>query len=198
MKKLGSTIADEVKRLRGLTTEQSEFGLAYLQAQFATNTAQARAGDLGALGKLTDLSKSIEDMAKSTAMGEMDNVRMRAWLADSLETTLNKLGLKLEDFDNPEKTEVSGSGLSNSNSQQSSDNISAVIRTVTVNSNADLLIEIRGLRAEVAELKAAANATAQNTRDLPQMADQFDNVTEGGNGMRAKVMNDIVKVKVLA
>jgi phage-related minor tail protein len=40
------------------------------------------------------------------------------------------------------------------------------------------------LIAKVAALESAANATATNTRMIPQMADQFDNVTDGGNALR--------------
>jgi hypothetical protein len=188
LKKLGQTITNEVKRLRGLINDESDFGLAYLKAQFATATAQARAGDLDALGKLTGLSKSIDDMTKATAMSEIENVRNRAWLADSLEATLNSLGLKLEDFEKSGGPTVGDtSGLSQSTPNQGAD-IAAVVRTVTVSGNADLLVELRGLRAEVAELKAAARDTASNTNKLPRMSDQFDNVTEGGNAMRVEVM----------
>ncbi len=188
LKKLGKTVSDEVKRLRGLINDESDFGLAYLKAQFATATAQARAGDLDALGKLTGLSKSIDDMTKATAMSEIENVRNRAWLADSLEATLNSLGLKLEDFEKSGGPTVGDtSGLSQSTPNHGAD-IAAVVRTVTVSGNADLLVELRGLRAEVAELKAAARDTANNTNKLPRMSDQFDNVTEGGNAMRVEVM----------
>ncbi len=55
--------------------------------------------------------------------------------------------------------------------------------------NAELVNEIRALRAEVASLRAAAAETADNTRNLPQMVDQFDNVTEGGNAIRNNQMN---------
>lgn len=50
--------------------------------------------------------------------------------------------------------------------------------------NAELIAEMRALREEVAQLKSINAATAVNTSGLPQMVDQFDNVTEGGNGMR--------------
>ena len=52
----------------------------------------------------------------------------------------------------------------------------------------ELLAEIRAMRAELAALRAAASATANNTAAMPQMADQFDTVTNGGNAMRAKAL----------
>ncbi len=52
----------------------------------------------------------------------------------------------------------------------------------------ELLAEMRAMRAELAALRAASAATANNTAGLPQMADQFDTVTNGGNAMRAKAL----------
>ena len=52
----------------------------------------------------------------------------------------------------------------------------------------ELLAEMRAMRAELAALRAAASATATNTAAMPQMADQFDTVTNGGNAMRAKAL----------
>lgn len=54
--------------------------------------------------------------------------------------------------------------------------------------NAELVAEVRALRAEVAALRTAGERTASNTAGLPQMVNQIDNVTEGGNAMRAEVM----------
>ena len=50
--------------------------------------------------------------------------------------------------------------------------------------NADLLAELRALRAEVAALRAPMEQTAQSTT---QHAMQFDNVTAGGNAMATEV-----------
>lgn len=46
--------------------------------------------------------------------------------------------------------------------------------------NAELIAEVRALRTEVAQLRAAAQRTAQNTDPLPGMADQFDTVAAAG------------------
>lgn len=47
-----------------------------------------------------------------------------------------------------------------------------------------VIAELRALREAVAQLRAAASATASNTTGLPQLVDQFDNVTTGGQAMR--------------
>ena len=44
------------------------------------------------------------------------------------------------------------------------------------------------LKAEVAQLKGAAVRTAKNTEGVPQLVDQFDEVTEGGNVLRTEVV----------
>jgi hypothetical protein len=51
--------------------------------------------------------------------------------------------------------------------------------------NMALLTELRLLRQQVERLEAAAVSTAENTG---QVADQFDNVTDGGNAMRSEVL----------
>jgi hypothetical protein len=93
LKSIGDTIEDEVKRLRGLMVEDSPFSKDVLLAQFATATAQARAGDKDALAKLPDLSKAIESASAVTAVSAVEMARTRGWLAGSLEETLKALGL---------------------------------------------------------------------------------------------------------
>ena len=79
------TIVDEVNRLRGINTSSSSV---LLKAQFATLTAQARTGNLDALGKLPELSRSIEEATMGTATSALEVARIRAWLAASLSETL--------------------------------------------------------------------------------------------------------------
>ena len=43
-----------------------------------------------------------------------------------------------------------------------------------------LISEIRALRAQVARLEEASSKTAKNTEKLPRMADQVDEVADGG------------------
>ena len=46
--------------------------------------------------------------------------------------------------------------------------------------NDALIAEVRALRAELSEVRAASQRTAQNTAGMPLMADQFDTVAESG------------------
>jgi hypothetical protein len=79
------TVMDEIKRLRGINASAPS---ALLKAQFATLTAQARTGNLDALGKLPELSRSIEEATLGTATSALEVARIRAWLAASLSETL--------------------------------------------------------------------------------------------------------------
>lgn len=93
--KLGETMADEVKRLRGLMVEDSADSRAVLMARFASNTAAARAGDMQAAELLPELSKSLEAATASSALNAVELARMRGWLAGSLEETAKIAGIKL-------------------------------------------------------------------------------------------------------
>ena len=80
------TIQEEINRLRGIG---SGANAPMLRAQFAALTAQARTGDLDALGKLPELSRSIEEAAIATATSALDIARIRGWLASSLSETIS-------------------------------------------------------------------------------------------------------------
>ena len=82
---VSQTVIDEINRLRGINASSSAV---LLKAQFATLTAQARTGNLDALGKLPELSRSIEEATLGTASSALEVARIRAWLAASLSETL--------------------------------------------------------------------------------------------------------------
>jgi len=87
---VSKTVMDEINRLRGINTSSSSV---LLKAQFATLTAQARTGNLDALGKLPELSKAIEQATISSATSALEVERIRAWLAASLSETLSAQGM---------------------------------------------------------------------------------------------------------
>ncbi len=83
----------EIERLKqSMTGSAAEQSAAALQAQFATTTAQARAGDLTALSKLPTISTALEQAFTLTASTASEVARMRGFLAGSLSETLAVLG----------------------------------------------------------------------------------------------------------
>lgn len=98
MEQMGAALDDEVSRLRGLLTTDSTSSMAALQAQFATQTAMARAGDATALERLPQLSQDIEAAAALQAVTAADVALMRGQLAASLEETMRALGLEVPAF----------------------------------------------------------------------------------------------------
>lgn len=82
------SVAAEIDRLRGKSGGSDG---AALQSQFAIKTAQARAGDSAALQSLPELTKALEEAAKSTATSSADLSYTRAALAASLSDTLHAL-----------------------------------------------------------------------------------------------------------
>lgn len=86
-RRLSDTLMDEVNRIRGLIADEGGNSLAYWQAQLATQTAMARAGDQDAAGRLTDISRSLLSAAADQASGRLELAQIRAATAQSLETT---------------------------------------------------------------------------------------------------------------
>lgn len=82
---VSQTVVEEINRLRGINASSSSV---LLKAQFATLTAQARNGNLDALGKLPELSRSIEEATLGSATSALEVARIRAWLSASLSETL--------------------------------------------------------------------------------------------------------------
>lgn len=86
------SMAEEVKRLR---SSQTVGGNALL-AEFATATAQARAGDAQAGGRLAGLARSLSEEGRNASATRADFDVMNAKLAASLERTLQETGAPSE------------------------------------------------------------------------------------------------------
>lgn len=86
------SMAEEVKRLR---SSQTVGGNALL-AEFATATAQARAGDAQAGGRLAGLARSLSEEGRNASATRADFDVMNAKLAASLERTLQETGAPVE------------------------------------------------------------------------------------------------------
>ena len=89
IKDVGSGIADEIARIRGLTSTGTQASLAELQANFAIKTAQARAGDQAAIDALPQISQALLKASESMAGTALDVAIARATTAASLQATLD-------------------------------------------------------------------------------------------------------------
>lgn len=85
-------IADEVKRLRG----GQATGSSAQEAEFATATAQARAGDKGAAGRLAGLARGLSEAGMNTTGTRAEFDTLNGKLAASLEKTLEVTGAPAE------------------------------------------------------------------------------------------------------
>ena len=82
---LNQSLRDQAKKLRNEIAGGAS--VASLQAQFAVATAQARAGEAAAAGRLVGLSDQVMSAYGKSAGSSLDVARMAASLAASLETT---------------------------------------------------------------------------------------------------------------
>lgn len=178
----GRTAQEEIRRLRGL--DGNITNQAALQAQFATLTGMARAGDADALAKLPAISQAIEEASRLTAVSALDIARMRTWLSGSLSDTITALGLDVPAFadggmhtggirlvgENGPELEVTGPSRIY-NAQQTASMLSG---------GGDVASEVRAMREEMTMLRAEARATAINTG---RQADLMKRVTRNGEAM---------------
>jgi hypothetical protein len=84
---LTGSIEDEIKRLRGIVSGEGEASMAYLQAQFAIVTGQARAMDQAAAGRLPELSSQLADSYLESSTSRNEYQRRVNTLSASLEET---------------------------------------------------------------------------------------------------------------
>lgn len=170
---IGDGLLDEVKRIRGLGQTGSQ-SYASLLGQFNAATAGARAGDQDAAKSLTGLSQALLDAAADVATSQQELARVQGVTAASLETTAAMIG----------------AGAFSASDSKAADGwwnkAAAASAPPTSTGTADLVAEVRTLRAEVAGLRndqRSANATiAANTGKAARI---LDNVTaeSGGNAI---------------
>ena len=178
----GKSIQDEINRLRGVTAGS---GSGTLQAQFAIKTAQARSGNLDSLKSLPDLSKAIETAVMGTASTEFEVAKTKAWLAASLSETMKMLGMSTDSSGNV----TVGSSLTGTTSGSSSSGGTLVVDKT----NQELLTELKVLNAKVADLEAAAVATALSNSKMHKI---LDRVAADGNNFSVVVYTETAPVQV--
>ena len=179
LKQAGKTIADEIKRLLGVTTSGNP---AALQTEFALKTAQARAGNVDALNALPELSKAIETLTLGKASTQLEVDTMRAWLAGSLAETMKQLGISVDEVGNV----TTGNTLTNPSTSTGG-------AFYVDNTNQALLSELKTLNAKVADLEAAAVATALSNSKMQKL---LDRVAADGNNFSVVVNTESAPVQV--
>lgn len=178
----GKSIQDEINRLRGVTAGS---GSGTLQAQFAIKTASARSGNLDSLKSLPDLSKAIETAVMGTASTEFEVAKTKAWLAASLSETMQMLGMSTDSSGNV----TVGSSLTGTTSGSSASGSTLIVDKT----NQELLTELKTLNAKVADLEAAAVATALTNSKMHKI---LDRVAADGNNFSVVVNTETAPVQV--
>jgi phage-related minor tail protein len=181
----GNAVEEEIARLRGEILQDSVNAYAAMQSQFAITTAAARAGDASALESLPELSKQVESTFLSQAGNAEDVARVRAWLADSLSTTLNVLGIpgfasggmhtggaRIVGENGPE-LEVTGPSRIYNASQ-----------TASMFDNSELIVELQALREEVVMLRSEVRADVVHNAKTAKL---LDRVIPDGDAIQTRV-----------
>jgi len=91
IKDVGSGITAEINRIKGLSSSGTTKSIAQLQADFAINTAQARAGDQAAIDLLPSISQALLKAAEATASSSIDVAVIQAQTLASLQATLDAI-----------------------------------------------------------------------------------------------------------
>lgn len=191
MKSATNSVIEEIRRLRGL--DQALGNAGSLQAQFAILTAQAKAGDSAALSRLPEITRAIEEAALTSAKTSRELAYTRAMLAVSLSDTVTSLGGTVPAFaagglhsgglrlvgENGPELEITGPARYYSAAETSS------------MMGGGMVDELRGLREEVAMLRAEARATAINTG---RTQDIMKRITKNGESMIVSTDGEALKV----
>lgn len=176
---VGTSIMDEVKRIRGLTDPTGDGSFASLQGQFNAATAAARAGDQDAAKSLPGLSQALLKVAGDMARSRQELERVQAQTAASLEATFAAISA----FSSPSGAASTADALlAAMSASQAATSPSAA--------NDDMASEIAALRAEIAGMRSDNNAghaaTAGNTGKI---AKTLDNVTAASGGDAISIAN---------
>jgi len=180
MQDMTGGIADEIQRIQALRQGGgADSGLAQLQADFAVLTAQARAGDQGAITRLPQISQALLDAAQDQAGSALELARLQASTQASLQDTLALLGggsggaATLADLlaGNAGAVDLSGAVSTSQAAEQSAAQTQAVT----------------DLRAEVASLREAlTTALAQVVSHTRTTATILTNVTPDGDALATR------------
>lgn len=159
------TLLDEMRRLRdnilGDTSEQAE---SWYWSQFATLTAQARAGSQDAAEQLVSVSRALENIAANTAVSRAELNTTRASLMASLTATRailgSQYGITLPAFAVGTES-VPYDMVAKVHAGERITPAAYVGQQEAL--MAEVVAEVKGLRMQVAELQREAGRTADST-----------------------------------
>ena len=151
--RLGDGIEDEINRIRGLLSDSPASSLTTLQAQFAIDTAAARAGDQEAAARLPQLSGSLLEAAEASASSSTELRRLQAATMASLEATLAEFRAR-----QAQQGAVSAAVMAGGAATYDASLIAGGA-SAAASSNDELLQEVRKLRAEVEQFRAEQEAS---------------------------------------
>lgn len=177
---VGDSIADEVRRIRGLSDATGGTSFASLMGQFNAATGAARGGDMDAAKTLPQLSQALLAVAADAATSRQELDRIRAQIAASLDATNGLI------------TGLAGTpaALTNAALLEAAAANAATTGGANDNGSASLTESLDEVRAELAQMRADNNAghaaTAANTGSIKRT---LDNVTgeSGGNAVSVEI-----------
>ena len=169
---VGDTIADEVRRIRGLVDGEQGGSFATLMGRFNAASAAARGGDMNAAKSLPGLSQALLRAAELAARTRQELDRVREQTASSLEAT-NAAIAALAEAGASDETVVAAAAAA----QQAASAGGGESQTET------LRLAMDDMRAELAALRTENNAGhAANASNTGKIARQLDDVTSQSGG----------------
>jgi hypothetical protein len=185
-KDVGSSIEDEIKRIRGLTDSPTQ-GYSSLLAQFNAATAAANNGDQDAAKSLPELSKELLDAAASVATSRQELDRIQAETAAALQAVADKIAAATKASDDATGAVQPPSSAPDDQSWwQTFANNQQATTAATSAANDKLVSAVQGLRSDIAGMTSdqnTGNATiAANTGKIARILDNVSRPT-GGNAI---------------
>lgn len=169
---IGTSLLEEVDRIRGVMRASTAVDLADAQLQFTIASAQARAGDFNAAQALPELSRALLEMAEQEAVNRRELLMIQATTAASLQATTGfAASIKFRDPHAASASVRPVQSVTNWGKRQSE---------TAVNNESALLDELRAMREELRVIKESSR----------KHADMYEQQTEGGNAARVVIVDE--------
>ncbi|WP_103728932.1 hypothetical protein [Novosphingobium sp. HII-3] len=171
-KSVGTSIMDEVNRIRGLTGGDDAASFVTLQGRFNAAVNAARSGDQEAASRLVDLSQSLLEAAGNAATSRQELDRIRAQTAATLEGVYGYI--EALDGRSPSASAVSASTAVTAGTEP----------TLNSAASSDAAAEMRSLRAELAQMRADMNSgNAALISSSNRIARRIEDVSPNGDAI---------------